>query len=68
MNRKTIFFNLESEYLAAFIAIAPATSNAYGPSTYAAITTKTLFVYGSKDKNLGKRGRYVFRYKNHLFK
>ena len=48
---------LDPTSIAAFVAVAPATSNAYGPSTYEKILTKTLFIYGSKDKNLGKRGR-----------
>ena len=45
-----------------YIPIAPATSNLYGPSQYSLITVPTLFIYGSKDKNLGKRGSQSFSY------
>ena len=52
----------ESESMLGYIPIAPATSNLYGPSQYSLITVPTLFVYGSKDKNLGKRGSQSFNY------
>ena len=45
-----------------YIPVSPATSNMYGPSQYSQIKVKTLFIYGSKDKNLGKRGSESFRY------
>ena len=52
----------ESESMLGYIPIAPATSNLYGPSQYSLITVPTLFIYGSKDKNLGKRGSQSFSY------
>ena len=52
----------ESESMLGYIPIAPATSNLYGPSQYSIITVPTLFIYGSKDKNLGKRGSQSFSY------
>ena len=42
--------------------VAPATSNMYGPSQYSTINAPTLFVYGSKDLKLGKRGSESFSY------
>ena len=45
-----------------YIPVSPATSNMYGPSQYSTIKVKTLFIFGSKDKNLGKRGSESFRY------
>lgn len=45
-----------------YIVVAPATSNMYGPSQYKTISTPTLFIYGSKDLKLGKRGSESFSY------
>ena len=55
-----IVSRLDPEKLAAFIALTPATANAYGPSTFSQVLVPTLYVYGSKDKNTGKRFSELF--------
>ena len=52
----------ESTSMMGYIVVAPATSNMYGPSQYSTIMTPTLFIYGSKDLKLGKRGSESFSY------